>query len=332
MGFFRRRRSEEKRWTRLFFTTDLHGSDDCFRKLITAASMYKADVLVIGGDITGKMVVPIVRQPDGSYRCTFLDRERVLTTEEEVEKTVELINRSGLYPYRTESREMDELGRSEQLVDELTKKLVVERVDSWVRLAEEKLGDAGGRVFISAGNDDYFEIDEVLERSSLVVNHNGRVVAVDEEHEMAGLGYANETPWRCPRDISEEELAAKIDEVVRQPRNVEQSIFCFHVPPVNSRLDTCPKLDGSVYPPRMITDATGRPVLHGAGSTAVRAAIERDQPLLGLHGHIHESRGVVNIGRTLAINPGSEYSEGILRGAIVNLTSDGILSYQFTSG
>jgi hypothetical protein len=332
VGFFRRGRPEDRRWTRLFFTTDLHGSEDCFRKLITAVTMYKADVVVIGGDICGKMVVPIVRQTDGSYRATFLEREHVLADDEEVANLERLINRSGLYPYRVDASELEELARSPERVDELTKELVLERVERWVHLAEEKLAGIAVRFFVSAGNDDYYEVDEILERSSLVVNHNGKVVAVDDEHEMIGLGYANETPWQCPRDISEQELADKIEELVRQVRSVESSIFCFHVPPVDSQLDTCPRLDASEFPPRIVTDPSGRPVLHGAGSTAVRAAIERYQPLLGLHGHIHESRGIVNIGKTLAVNPGSEYSEGILRGVIVNLTGDGILSYQFTSG
>jgi uncharacterized protein len=332
VSFFRRGPAPKDRWTRLFFVTDLHGSDDCFRKLITAVTMYKADVVVIGGDICGKMVVPIVRQPDGSYRGTFLEREHALANEEEVANLERLITRSGLYPYRTDASEVETLARSPDRVEDLTKELVLERVERWVRLAEEKLDGADVRFYVSAGNDDYFEVDEILERSSVIVNHNGKVVAVDDEHEMIGLGYANETPWNCPRDISEQGLATKIEELVRQLRSVESSVFCFHVPPVDSQLDTCPRLDTSEYPPKIVTDPSGRPVMHGAGSTAVREAIERYHPLLGLHGHIHESRGIVNIGRTMAINPGSEYSEGILRGVIVNLTHEGILSYQFTSG
>ena len=46
-----------------------------------------------------------------------------------------------------------------------------------------------------------------------------------------------------------------------------------------------------------------------AGSTAVRASIEKHQPLVGLHGHIHESKGFVTLGRTLCLNPGSEYGK-----------------------
>jgi Icc-related predicted phosphoesterase len=316
----------------VFFTTDLHGSDDCFRKLITAATMYEADVLVVGGDITGKMVVPIVERADGSWRCTFLDREHNFGSVAEVERMEKLITRSGSYPYRTGEAELKRIGQDHARVEELAKELAVERVRHWIRLAEERLADSGVRVFMSGGNDDVYEIDDVLDGSSLVVNHNNKVVALDEHHEMVGLGYANPTPWRCPRDIPEEDLEVRIEELVGQLKNVENSVFCFHVPPLDSHLDTCPRLDDKVYPPRVMTDATGRPLLHGAGSRAVREAIERYQPLLGLHGHIHESRGVTQIGRTLALNPGSEYSEGILRGAILNLTSEGILSYQLTSG
>ena len=108
-------------------------------------------------------------------------------------------------------------------------------------------------------------------------------------------------------------------------------IFNMHVPPVDSTLDTCPRLDTSTDPPTMITSG-GEPVMFGAGSQAVRAAIEKYQPLLSLHGHIHESRGVIQIRRTTAINPGSEYGEGILRGTIVNLQDGKVKSTQMTSG
>jgi len=58
------------------------------------------------------------------------------------------------------------------------------------------------------------------------------------------------------------------------------------------------------------------------GSTAVRELIEEYQPPLSLHGHIHESRGKTRIGETIAINPGSVYSEGSLQGAVIDLADD----------
>jgi Icc-related predicted phosphoesterase len=334
MGLFRRNRdgNGEKRFTRIFFATDLHGSDDCFRKLISAATVYKVDALVVGGDITGKQLVPIVRQADGSYTCTFLGREQRLASEEELQRQVKLITRAGNYSYVTDAEDVAALSAAPERVDELMHRLVAERVAAWVELADEKLAGTGVPLYMCGGNDDFFEIDEILDRGECVVNHNGRVVQVDESHEMMALGYANPTPWHCPRDISEEELGERLEALAGQVRDVERAIFCLHVPPIDSTLDTCPRLDDSVYPPRVVSDGAGAPLMYGAGSTAVRAGIERHQPLLSLHGHIHESRGVTQIGRTLAINPGSEYGEGILRAALVNLTPDGILSHQLIAG
>ena len=77
----------------------------------------------------------------------------------------------------------------------------------------------------------------------------------------------------------------------------------------------------------------GSPVISGVGSSAVRASIEAHQPLLALHGHIHESRGQVRLGRTVSLNPGSEYAEGVLRGVIVTLSRrKGLRGYQLVSG
>jgi Icc-related predicted phosphoesterase len=333
MPFLRRMAKDKSRdFTRLFFATDIHGSDDCYRKFLNASKAYRADILVMGGDITGKMVVPIIQREDGTYRCEFLGHSHVLTTLEEVENLERLISRSGCYPYRTVQTEMEELRRSSQRVDAITLELMVDRIRQWVKLAEERLGDTEVKVVIGAGNDDFPEIDDVLNQSEFVINHHEKVIRLTEDHEMIGLGNANVTPWNCPRDITEEELGRKIDDLTGRVEDIEQCIFCIHVPPVDSQIDTCPELDTSVFPPKVIVERGGQPRLHGAGSTAVRQAIERYQPLLGLHGHIHESRGVTKIRRTLCVNPGSEYSEGILRGAIVNLTPDGILSYQLTSG
>jgi Icc-related predicted phosphoesterase len=115
-----------------------------------------------------------------------------------------------------------------------------------------------------------------------------------------------------------------------QVPEVSRCIFNLHDPPVDSSLDVCARLDDG-DPPRHILKG-GRPVMHNAGSTAVRRAIEKYHPVLSLHGHIHESPGVVRIGKTLCINPGSEYSEGILRGAIVNLQDGHVQGYQLTTG
>lgn len=258
-----------------------------------------------------------------------------LESEGELAELDKVIRRNGSYAHHTDADALAALDRAddrEERVDAIALELMLERVDEWVRLAEERLGDSGVKVFMGAGNDDPYEVDEIIKRSTYVVNHDNRVLELDEHHEMMSLGYANLTPWRCPRDIPDADLGRKIASLAREVRDMSNCIFCIHVPPVDSNLDTCPMLDDSSYPPRVMKTGAGEVLLHGAGSQAVRSAIEEYQPLAGLHGHIHESRAVADLGRTKVFNPGSEYSEGILRGVIVNLTADDVLSYQFTAG
>lgn len=311
--------------TRIFFTTDVHGSEKTFRKFISAGKFYKADVLILGGDLTGKLIIPVVKQPDGGCVATFVGEERVVKNEKELQDLEKLIRFSGFYPYRTNPDEVRELSSDEVKMEELFGRLITESIGRWIRLCEEHLSGTGIKCFIQGGNDDRRDVSEILDNSDYVVNPEGKVVWIDEHHEMISTGYANITPFDCPGDIPEEELAKKIDAMASKVENMKNCIFNFHCPPYGCGLDLAPKLDKTlkpVVPPEDIP----------AGSTAVLKAVERYQPLLGLHGHIHESRGTIRIGRTLCINPGSEYGEGILRGVIINLKKNDIASYLLTSG
>ena len=183
-------------------------------------------------------------------------------------------------------------------------------------------------MYIPGGNDDLREITPILQSSDFVIDPEEKVVNLNSRYEMLSTGWSNPTPWKTPRECSEEELAGKIDEMSRQVKDFKNCIFNIHVPPIDSGLDTAPKLDHNLKP---VVEG-GEIAVAPAGSTAVRAAIEKYQPLLGLHGHIHESKGFVSIGRTLCINPGSEYSEGILRGVIVDLEDERVKNFLLTQG
>jgi hypothetical protein len=209
---------------------------------------------------------------------------------------------------------------------------MIERLQDWVKMAEERLRGTEIRMYVTGGNDDPVLIGSVLRGPfDHIINPEDSVVQLDEDHEMVSSGYSNMTPWKCPRDITEEELGAKIEVAVSQVKDFGNAIFNFHVPPKDSGLDTAPELDTSVDPPKPVAKG-GKVIMFGAGSKAVRDAIEKHQPLMGLHGHIHEASGVTHIGRTLCANPGSEYGEGILRGVIINLAKDRVASYQLTQG
>ncbi|MGQ9587085.1 MAG: metallophosphoesterase family protein [Thermoplasmata archaeon] len=297
-------------------------------KFVNSAAFYNADVLILGGDVTGKMIVPLVEQGDGSYVVDYVGEIKKVKGKEEVDALVKNIRHSGYYPYMTDRKEMDELKASKDRVDKLFTRLMGETMERWIYIAEERLKPRGTRVFITPGNDDRFIIDEVLAKSKFVVNPEDRVVNIDEHHEMVSSGWSNRTPWNSPRETSEEMLEKKIEAMTAKITNMQNCVFNLHCPPIDTPLDSAPKLDENL---RAVTSG-GQNVMISAGSRAVRNAIMKCQPLLGLHGHIHESKGFCTIGRTLCINPGSEYGEGVLRGALIKLSKTGMKSYVLTQG
>ncbi|MGQ9642027.1 MAG: metallophosphoesterase family protein [Candidatus Bathycorpusculaceae bacterium] len=314
--------------TRIFFTSDIHGSEYCFKKFLNAAKFYNADVLILGGDIAGKMIVPVLKFDDGTFRARVMGRERTAKGEDEQNKLLGFIHSMGFYPYVVTPREMEELKDPEKL-DALFREVVTETVKRWMKLACERLKGSRIKCFIQPGNDDPPEIAEILSQCDCVVNPEDKVLYIDGSHEMISLGYANLTPWKCPRDLSEEMLEEKIERMAAKVNKMSSCLFNFHCPPYNTELDLAPELDENLT----VVMKAGKPNIIHVGSIAVRKSIEKHQPLLGLHGHIHESRGVYRLGKTVCFNPGSEYTEGILRGVIIQLKENGGLAgYQLTSG
>lgn len=315
--------------TRILYTTDLHGSETVFLKFLNAAKMYQADAAIMGGDITGKMIVPIVKLDEKTHRAKLLGTHIVARNKEELDKLEFNIRYNGFYPYHTNPAEMEELNRDPAKVDALFKKVMVGALDRWMHLAEERLEGQKLRVYITPGNDDSFAIDDVLNSSKVVINPEGRVISIDDHHEMISSGYSNPTPFDSPREVTEEELGEKIEAQAAQVRDMANCIFNFHCPPYNSGIDIAPKLGKDLKP--AIVPGGGIETIP-VGSTAVRSAIEKYQPLMGLHGHIHEARGETKIGRTVCYNPGSEYGEGIMRGVIINMDEKKVKSRLFISG
>lgn len=314
--------------TRIFYATDLHGSEKCFLKFVNAAKFYKVNTLIMGGDITGKLMIPIVRETNGKYHATFLGNKRTAAKSEELEDLQRAIRFAGYYPYLTEPGEMKELQNDKAKVDAIFTDLILNNVKRWVKVAEERLKDSGIRVYITGGNDDISQIEDIIGGSNFIVDPEGKVVAIDDKYEMISTGWSNPTPWKTPRECPEDQLWEKIEKMTLQVKDMKNCIFNVHVPPIDSGLDACPKLDENLKP----VIAGGEIVMSSGGSTAVRKAVETYQPLLGLHGHIHEGKGFVKIGRSLCINPGSEYGEGILRGVVVELGDASVTNFLLTQG
>lgn len=307
---------------RLFYASDIHGSEKCFLKFVNAGKFYKAQALVLGGDITGKMVVPLIRR-GGRYEARFLGRDFSVESDTERAELEKLVRMNGFYPVTMSPEEHAHCQADETARQALIDRLILESVERWIAIADSRLANTGIRCLINAGNDDEDYVDAALRRSGVVENHDGGVVRLDDDLEMLICGYSNRTPFDSPREMDEAALEAHIRDIAAGLGNPARTIFTLHVPPYNSGLDSAPLLEDG----RIVTKG-GHTVMAAVGSTAVRRIIEEMQPLLGLHGHVHESRAIRSIGRTLCINPGSEYSEGVLHGALITVGPRGIQGHQ----
>ena len=310
----------------IFFATDLHGSNVCFKKFVNAGKFYGASVLILGGDVTGKMMVPIARQKDGSYLASSAGKELRLEGEEAA-ALEQQVSDMGFYPKVMSEEEFQELRDDPEGQEALFHELIRKRLEEWIEYARPRLAEQGVKCFAAPGNDDAFFIDELLADSGAIELLEGRVVNVDGI-EMLTTGWSNETPWKTERETSESELRAMIMEMIDRLERPENAIFNIHVPPHATALDQCPKLDENLRP----VSSGGNPVMTSAGSTAVRELIEAHQPLLGLHGHIHEGRGIARIDRTVCVNPGSNYSEGVLNGSLIRLRQGEVRDVHLTQG
>jgi uncharacterized protein len=272
--------------------------------------------------------VPIVRR-DGRYETELFGVRRAARSDEELARLERDIADVGYYSFVTTADEAQQLLGDDAARAELLHRLMNERVESWLRLATERLADSDVPLFLMPGNDDDFAIDSILDRGEYrPVNAEGKVLDLPGGLQLLASGWSNVTPWQTPREEPEEDLYARLAALAERVADPGRSVFMIHVPPHDSGLDTAPILDENLRPTVSAGDVLRGPV----GSTAVRRVIEDYQPLLAVHGHIHESGGERRIGRTLCINPGSEANHGILRGYLVDIGDEAIELVQRVEG
>ena len=311
---------------KLFFATDVHGSEICWKKFIAAGKFYEADILILGGDMTGKAIVPIIAQGGGKYKVTLLDQETILDGKEEVDKMVATIQNRGYYPYVTDPDEVAAISAKPGRSDELFLEQALNTMKRWLDYADSKLTGTSLRAFVCPGNDDMFEIDNLIKQSKCVTLAEGQVFQLDEHHEMINSGWSTPTPWHTHREESEDQLRARIQVMIDKLKDVKNAVFNLHDPPYGSGLDEAPELTSDMRPAY-----AGRSLVP-VGSHAVLELIEKYEPLLGLFGHIHEGKGTRKYRNTLCINPGSMYEQGMLHGAIVELKPKKVGNYVLTTG
>jgi Icc-related predicted phosphoesterase len=298
---------------RVFFATDIHGSEVCWRKFLNAGAFHKADVLIMGGDMTGKAMVPITGSAsNGEWRVNLRDQETAMHGEDEVAAMEKRIADRGYYPIRLSPEEMTDWQANPEKVDARFKREMLSQVQRWMDLADERLAGKGIRCIVSPANDDIFELDPIIDAAKEVELGESNLIDL-EGISLVSTGWANPTPWNTFRELPEDQLRERIDGLVKDVPDKRRAIFNFHAPPFGSNLDNAPKIDADM---RYVS---GGQALIPVGSHAIREAIQEYGPVLSLHGHIHEGRGAVKIGKTLAVNPGSTYEDGVLQAAIVDV-------------
>ena len=312
---------------KVFFATDIHGSEICWRKFLNAAAFYKVDMVILGGDVTGKVMVPVLATSPGHWEVTFEGQRVQLETQAELDEIKRKIRDRGYYPAVMSTDELDSLHEEDGSVDRRFTQEMTKGLEMWLDMADGKL--RGGEIpcILNGGNDDIWEIDDIIEQSSTVSFAEGKVLDLGGFY-LASMGWTNPTPWNTFREAPEDVLATKIDAVVSQIPDLSRAVFNFHAPPYGTGLDEAPALDANMRPTH------GGAVMKPVGSTAVKAAIGKYQPMLSVHGHIHESKGVTRLGRTLTMNPGSSYSDGVLQGAVLDLNEKKgkVARYIFVNG
>jgi uncharacterized protein len=312
---------------RVYYASDIHGTEGLWRKFLNAAEAYRAGVIVMGGDIAGKVVVPLLERPDGGHELELFGRRELLVGEQQLHDAEARIRANGMYPHRMSAAEavrVAELPEAER--EHWFAQVMLETFERWLAIADERLEGHAVRCFLMPGNDDPPGIDEALARARRVEACDERIVEFGG-YEMVSLGYSNRTPFDSPRELDEDELYRRVERLAEQLREPARAIFNLHVPPYDSTLDTAAELDERLN----VVTIGSEPKLIPVGSTAVRELIERYQPLLSLHGHVHESAGVTRIGRTLCVNPGSAYHTGRIAGCLITLKGERA-RHQFVTG
>ncbi len=310
---------------RIFFSADAHGANLVWRKWMSAVNMYHADVLILAGDLTGKVFVPIINQGDGTYQYHYFGTTFTLKSQDEVKAAIDRLDNAAVYPFTATPEEVEELQNNEKKLQDLMNKLIWDRMDQWLKMLVEKVDTSKITTIVMPGNDDFFIFDDLIksyeDRGVIYPLH--RVVELPYGMEMISCAYVNPTPWNTDREADERKLERMIETEVKRLKDPHWSIFNFHAPPYNTQLDIAPKLDRNLTP---VTNFGEVEKVH-VGSKAVLRVEKKYQPLMGVHGHIHESFASDHVDKTPVVNPGSEYTEGILRAFIIEIDEKGIKNY-----
>ncbi|MEJ2776101.1 metallophosphoesterase [Sulfolobaceae archaeon RB850M] len=325
MGLFRRKQPDGVsggKQIKVLFTSDLHASDVVFKKFLNAGKMFKVDVMIIGGDLAGKALIPIIDLGKGKYEING-----EVVGREGLQVITQRIRNEGNYYVITDKKGYEELVNDKSKLDEAFKQAIIERLREWIKIAEERYAGTNIPIYVNLGNDDPLYLFDIIDESNVMKRTEGFIIPIGD-YEMISFGYVNPTPWNTYREMSEEELYSNLKTMMEKVKDPSKIILNLHAPPFGTNLDNAPLLDKNLKP----VVRGGEIVMTHVGSKAIRQIIEEYKPMLGLHGHIHESRAFDKVAGTLVLNPGSEYNSGIFHGIYIVLENGKVKTHQLITG
>jgi Icc-related predicted phosphoesterase len=152
-----------RRALRIYYASDVHGSELCWKKFLNAARHYEAGVLIMGGDLTGKAMVPIVRS-NGTAVAEVVGERRTARSEDERAALEAAIRANGFYPLEIDPEQHAAMRGDADLRESLFARAMLDELRRWVELAEQRLGGTDVRVFVMPGNDDPWAIDDLVKQ------------------------------------------------------------------------------------------------------------------------------------------------------------------------
>lgn len=311
--------------TRILFASDIHGSKLVWVKFLNMIEEYKANIAIMAGDLSAKEILPIAHNAkSNSYQATLFGKKYDVRSKQEVNDLQEQAKAFGILPLITDNNELQKISDDLTYQRKIFEDLDIVSILEWIEIAKNRSFDKNIKIIMITGNDDSRRIDEILRKDDLIL-YPDQGLDLDAYHKLISFEYVNPTPWNSPRELPEKELKKKLEHVFNSVNDYDHVVAAIHAPPFKSGLDNAPKLDKKKRPVHVL----GAPSYSPVGSKAVREIIEKYQPKLTLHGHIHESGGVTRIGRTLSINPGSDYDGGILKAYLIQLSKEKIEGLKF---
>ncbi|MFZ0829707.1 MAG: metallophosphoesterase [Thermoplasmata archaeon] len=316
----------------IFYVADLHGSEPVLNKVINSAKFYNVDTIIIGGDITGKLLIPIVDIGGGRYSLELFGVPKTIEAKD-LEETQKKIRGTGSYWTLVSRAEYDAMAANPAEVKRHFLEKMIEHLEAVYKKAEDRLRANGVKMYVIPGNDDYVEVADFLKArsSDVVINFEEQIVELGD-FQLVGYGKSNPTPWHTPRETSDAIVGQELRQLTAKA-DPARTLLVAHAPPVNTTIDKAPKLTADMKP----VTGGGHVEMVSVGSAEVRKVIEEFEPVAAFHGHIHESPGVDTVigqhGKKIPVmNPGSQYSSGVLQGIIVQLANGKVKGYNFTTG